>query len=104
MEKDEEKSSVFIHGDKESVWQALTDGTKLTKWFAPGCPWEIPHLKAGEKAIFTLKPNKHNHLREDFPLFLTIKSVIPYEEFSFTVDLDEAFLAFEMKEEDDPLK
>ena len=38
----EDKSSVWINGDKEIVWSAITDAKKLTKWYAPGSPWETP--------------------------------------------------------------
>jgi|LSQX01.3.fsa_nt_gb hypothetical protein len=100
----EDKSTVWIYGDKEKVWQAITDAEKLTQWYAPGSPWEIPNLKTGEKVIFTLKPNKYNHLREDLPLTLTIKDVVPYEKFSLYVELHDTILTFNMKENDNGIE
>lgn len=70
----------------------------------PGSPWEIPNLQAGGKVTFTLKPNEHNHLREDLPLTLIIKNVAPYEEFSLYVDLHETLLTLKMKEEDNGIE
>lgn len=58
VKKAEDKSTVWIRGDKESVWRAITDAEKLTEWYAPGSSWEIPKLEPGEKVTFTLKPNK----------------------------------------------
>lgn len=43
------KSSVIIYGDKENIWNAITDEKKLLQWYAPGSPWKIPNLNVGEK-------------------------------------------------------
>jgi len=101
VKKAEDKSTVWIRGDKESVWRAITDAEKLTEWYAPGSSWEIPKLEPGEKVTFTLKPNKQNELQEELPMTLTIKNVVPYEEFSLYVDMHEILLTFKMKEDDD---
>src|SRR5690606_13579787 len=100
VKKAEDKSTVWIRGDKESVWRAITDAEKLTEWYAPGSSWEIPKLEPGEKVTFTLKPNKQNELQEELPMTLTIKNVVPYEEFSLYVDMHEILLTFKMKEDD----
>lgn len=53
MDNTLDKSSVMIAGDKETVWNAITDEDQLLQWYAPGSPWKIPNLKAGEKVTFT---------------------------------------------------
>ncbi|PAE31241.1 hypothetical protein CHI06_29005, partial [Bacillus sp. 7884-1] len=60
-------SSVLINGEKETVWSAITNEDKLLQWYAPGSPWKIPNLKAGEKVTFTLMPSVHNSLTEEYP-------------------------------------
>jgi len=94
-----DKSSVLIDGDKETVWNAITDGDKLLQWYAPGSPWKIPNLKAGEKVTFTLMPSVHNNLKEKYPMSLTIKNVIPYQEFSLYLDSQQMLIAFTLDEE-----
>ena len=37
--------------------------------------------KSGEKVTFTLMPSTHNNLKEEYPMSLTIKKIIPYQEF-----------------------
>ena len=49
MSNTEDKCSVLIDGDKETVWNAITDEDKLLQWYVPGSPWEIPNLNVGEK-------------------------------------------------------
>ena len=64
MGNTEDKSSILIDGEKETVWNAITDEDKLSQWYAPGSPWEIPNLNVGEKVTFTLMPSVHNNLTE----------------------------------------
>lgn len=91
-------SSIMINRDIEVVWIAVTTEDKLTQWYAPGSPWEIPNLAVGEKMIFTLMPNAHNHLTEKLPMSLTIEKVIPHKEFSFYLDAQQVLISFVMEE------
>ena len=43
---------VWIAASREQVWAAITDPAQLTKWYAPGCPWQIPTLEVGETVKF----------------------------------------------------
>ncbi|QNG61884.1 SRPBCC domain-containing protein [Bacillus sp. PAMC26568] len=92
------KSSVWIDGNKETVWKAVTDEDKLSQWYAPGSPWDIPNLKVGEKIIFTLMPSAHNNLKEKRPMFLTIEKVSTYEEFSFYADTQQILISILLEE------
>ncbi len=94
-----EANSIVIDRDIEAVWDALTNEDKLTQWYAPGSPWKIPKLKAGEKMLFTLMPNAHNQLTEKLPMVLTIDTVIPFQEFSFYLDSQEVLISFTMEKE-----
>jgi hypothetical protein len=44
-------------------------------------------------------PSIHNHLTEKFPMSLTIKNVIPYQEFSFYLNAQQLLLSFNIGEE-----
>ncbi len=57
----------------------ITNEDMLLQWYAPGSPWNIPNLSAGEKVISTLMPNAHNNLKEEYPMTLTIEKIIPYQ-------------------------
>ncbi|WP_224773273.1 MULTISPECIES: SRPBCC family protein [Bacillaceae] len=98
MDNTEIKSSVWIDGNKETVWKAVTDEDKLSQWYAPGSPWDIPDLKVGEKIIFTLMPSAHNNLKEKLPMFLTIEKVSTYEEFSFYADTQQILISILLEE------
>lgn len=98
MNNTEIKSSVWIDGNKETVWKAVTDEDKLSQWYAPGSPWDIPNLKVGEKIIFTLMPSAHNNLKEKRPMFLTIEKVSTYEEFSFYADTQQILISILLEE------
>ncbi|WP_224768256.1 SRPBCC domain-containing protein [Metabacillus idriensis] len=98
MDNTEIKSSVWIDGNKETVWKAVTDEDKLSQWYAPGSPWDIPNLKVGEKIIFTLMPSAHNNLKEKLPMFLTIEKVSTYEEFSFYADTQQILISILLEE------
>lgn len=95
----EDKSSILIDSNKETVWKAITEEEKLSKWYVPGSPWEIPNLKEGEIVTFTLMPSAHNNLTEELPMSLTIEKVSPYREFSFFVDLLQTSISFLVEEE-----
>src|SRR3954447_26555592 len=99
MGNTEDKSSVWIDGDKKTVWNAITDEDKLSQWYAPGSPWEIPNMKVDEKVTFTLMPSVHNNLTEKFPMSLTIKSVNTYEVFSLYLDSHQTLISFKLDEE-----
>ena len=40
-------STVVINSPKSNVWRAITEPAELIQWYAPGCRWEIPELRAG---------------------------------------------------------
>ncbi|MBP2078605.1 SRPBCC domain-containing protein [Oceanobacillus polygoni] len=98
------KSSVIIYGDKENIWNAITDEKKLLQWYAPGSPWKIPNLNVGEKIFFTLMPNAHNNLTDKLPMTLTIKKVIPYQEFSFQLDSQKTVISFVLVKESNGIR
>ncbi|MEH7012145.1 SRPBCC domain-containing protein [Neobacillus niacini] len=99
MENIEDISSILIYGDIESVWNAITEEDKLTKWYAPGSPWKIPNLREGENVSFTLMPSVHNNLSEKHPMSLTIEKIIPYKEFSLFLDAMKMLISFVLVEE-----
>lgn len=92
-------SFVLINGDKETVWDAITNEDKLLQWYAPGSPWKIPNLKVGEKVTFTLVPSAHNNLTEEYQMLLTIEKVIPYQEFALYLDSQQLLLSFILDED-----
>ncbi|TDF98952.1 hypothetical protein E1757_09480 [Paenibacillus piri] len=91
-------SSIVIDGDIETVWNAITDKDKLSQWYAPGSPWEIPNLKTGGKVTFTLMPSAHNNLTEELPMSLTIRNVSINQEFSLYLDSQETLISFRLEE------
>jgi uncharacterized protein YndB with AHSA1/START domain len=95
----EVNSSIVIAGSIEAVWRAMTDEEKLTQWYAPGSPWEIPNLNAGEKMIFTLMPSAHNQLTEKLPMSLTIEKATANQEFSFYLDSQQTLISFVLVKE-----
>ena len=95
----EDISSVWIDEEKETVWNAITDANKLSQWYAPGSPWEIPNLHVGEKVFFTLMPSVHNNLTEKFTMSLTIEIINPYREFSLYLDSQQMLISFMLDEE-----
>ena len=50
--------SLFIAAAPERVWRAITEPALLERWYAPGCPWEIPALKAGAEVRFHNTPDE----------------------------------------------
>ena len=81
------------------MWNAITDEGKLSQWYVPGSPWEIPNLIVGEKVTFTLMPSVHNNLTEKLPMKLTIENVNPYQEFSLYLDTQQSLISFVINEE-----
>ncbi|MFP7298667.1 SRPBCC family protein [Neobacillus niacini] len=92
-------SSVWINGEIETVWNAITKEDKLFQWYVPGSPWNIPNLKAGERVTFTLMPSVHNNLSEEYPMTLSIEKIIPYREFSLYIEEQRMLLSFTLDEE-----
>eukprot|EP00130_Batrachochytrium_dendrobatidis_P008504 XP_006683379.1 hypothetical protein BATDEDRAFT_93144 [Batrachochytrium dendrobatidis JAM81] len=99
MRNSEDISVIIINGDIETVWDAITDEKKLKEWYAPGSPWEIPNLKVGEQAKFTLMPSVHNNLSDPYSMTMTIRTVTPYEEFSIYLDEQQMLLSFALHSE-----
>ena len=99
MDNTPDISSVMINAEKETVWNAITIEEKLLQWYVPGSPWKIPNLKIGEKVTFTLMPSTHNNLKEEYPMSLSIKMIIPYQEFSLYLDAQQMLLSFTLNEE-----
>ena len=48
--------STLIPAPPERVWHAVTEPSELEKWYAPGCPWEIPELALGATVRFFNTP------------------------------------------------
>lgn len=44
-------------------------------------------------------PNAHNNLTDKLPMTLTIKKVIPYQEFSFQLDSQKTVISFVLVKE-----
>jgi uncharacterized protein YndB with AHSA1/START domain len=99
MEHTPNISSVWINGEKETVWSAITEEDKLLQWYAPGSPWKIPNLNVGEKVTFTLMPSVHNNLTEKYPMTLTIEKLIPYQEFFLYLEAQQMLLSFTLDDE-----
>jgi len=99
MDNAEDKSSVLIDGDSETIWNAMTDADQLSQWYVPGSPWEIPNLIVGEKVTFTLMPSGHNTLTEKLSMSFTIESVNPYQEFSLYWDSQQTLISFKLQKE-----
>lgn len=86
-----DRNSVLIHENKETIWNAITNDEIISKW-------NIPKLQVGEKAIFVLMPSAHNNLKENesIPMSFTIQEIIPYERFSYSSDSDKLVYTFEI--------
>ena len=89
-----DQSSVLINGDKETVWDAITNEDKLSQWYVPGSYWRIPYLQVGQEIVFTLMPSAHNNLTEEHPMSITIEKIIPYKEFTLFIDDQQMNLIF----------
>jgi uncharacterized protein YndB with AHSA1/START domain len=74
MEKLTVERSIWIAAPRERVWSAITEPAQLERWFAPGCPWEIPALQVGATATF------YNTVTET--LLAIIKVVNPPRQFT----------------------
>lgn len=98
------KSSVLIKGDTVTLWSAITNEDKLSQWYVPGSHWKIPYLKEGEQINFTLMPNAHNNLTEEYPMSITIDKIIPYKEFSIYIDDQQMSLTFILDEAESDIK
>lgn len=53
----------------------------------------------GESNLFTLMPSTYNNLKEEYPMSLTIKKIIPYQRFSLYIDAQQMLLSFTLNEE-----
>ncbi|WP_350300136.1 SRPBCC family protein [Peribacillus frigoritolerans] len=93
-----DRNSVLIHENQETVWNAITNDEIISKWYAPGSQWNIPKLQVGGKAIFVLMPSAHNNLKENesIPMSFTIQEIIPYERFTYSSDSDKLVFTFEI--------
>lgn len=92
------KTSILIHQDIESVWNAIANDEKFSIWYAPGSNWKIPSFEAGEQAIFTLMPSSYNDLKdgESMPMNFTIIEVIPNHKFSYYWDTNQILFTIEL--------
>ncbi|WP_230157398.1 SRPBCC domain-containing protein [Peribacillus sp. Bi96] len=95
----EDICSILIDGDKETVWNAITNEDKLSQWYVPGSPWKIPNQNVGEKVTFTLMPSVHNNLTEKLLMSLTIIKVNIFQEFSLYLDSQQLLMSFVLNEE-----
>lgn len=99
MKNNEDQSFIWINSNIEKVWNAIIDQEKLSKWYAPGSPWEIPNLSVGEEMTFTLMPSVHNHLKEKVTMILTIEKIKFLEEFTFSLATPKTLISIHLKEE-----
>ena len=51
-ESDTVSATAQVAAPIDRVWRAITDPEELIKWYAPGCRWEIPDLRAGGTVRF----------------------------------------------------
>jgi uncharacterized protein YndB with AHSA1/START domain len=49
---------IWVAATPERVWQAITEPALLERWYAPGCPWEIPTLAVGAPVRFHNTPEE----------------------------------------------
>ena len=82
MEKLAVERRVLVSAPRQRVWRAITEPEQLEQWYAPGCPWEIPALQAGEMVKFY-------NTETDIQL-ARIEAVKPLQEFTLRWKLDEA--------------
>lgn len=45
-------ATIRVTAPAERVWKAITTPDALIQWYAPGCRWEIPELRAGATLRF----------------------------------------------------
>lgn len=74
MERLAVERTIWIAVPRERVWLAITEPAQLERWYAPGCPWEIPRLEVGATAMF------YNTVME--PLLATIEVLDPPRQFT----------------------
>jgi uncharacterized protein YndB with AHSA1/START domain len=44
--------TIWIAASRERAWRAITEPAQLERWYAPGCPWDIPALHVGTTVKF----------------------------------------------------
>ena len=52
MHKFAVERSIWIAVSCERAWGAITEPAQLERWYAPGCPWDIPELHVGATVRF----------------------------------------------------
>ena len=97
------RTSILIHKDINSVWNAIANDEKFSIWYAPGSYWKIPTFEAGEQAVFTLMPSSYNDLKEgeSMSMNFTIKEVIPNQRFSYYWDSNQILFTIDLTSESD---
>lgn len=72
--------SIWIAAPREKVWGAITDPTKIEKWFSPGTAWRLSALEVGGR-LFVPNPETGAEMytqvieRVDPPHHFVIRSV-----------------------------
>lgn len=74
--------TIWINAPEERVWQAVTNAEQLSRWYAPGSPWEIPELKEGATLYFHHSPNEHHSGTEVVTMAATIETLDPPRRFA----------------------
>lgn len=93
--------SIWINATLERAWRAVTEAEQLSKWYAPGSPWEIPLLTEGEKVYFHHSPNEHHAGTEVVTMAATIEQLEPLRVFAVRWDDEPTMLtSFLLAEED----
>jgi uncharacterized protein YndB with AHSA1/START domain len=52
MQKFAVERTIWIAVSREHAWRAITEPAQLERWYAPGCPWDIPSLHVGTTVKF----------------------------------------------------
>lgn len=67
--------SIWINSSRERVWRAVTEAEQLSRWYAPGSPWEILDLEEGATVYFHHSPNSYHTGTEVVTMRATIVTV-----------------------------
>lgn len=93
--------TIWIDALQERIWQAVTEGKQLSRWYAPGSPWEIPELKAGATLYFHHSPNPYHSGTEVVTMAAIIETLDAPHRFAMRwVDEPAMVTAFKLVAED----
>lgn len=93
MEKLAVERSVWVAVSLERAWRAVTEPKQLERWYAVGCPWEIPTLQVGATVKFY---NTDTDIQQ-----ATITVVDPPSQFALRWSEQGLLTAFRLEEENE---